>query len=98
MGYREELLSEIAVRQLKLDVLDRAPEDTFTFGTVVVFDAGNGRRTYYAKVNEEAWIKLNGSPTEKPLNIWILLYVENFNGYFEIYELKPQAVPIFASS
>lgn len=99
MTQKQKLQAEIVVLQDKVNILNRAPADTFNFGTVVVFASGQGGRVkwYYVKVAEETWQDMKNN-SEKSLADWILNAHESNIGYFEVYELKPQPAPIYASA
>ncbi|MFY3741602.1 MAG: hypothetical protein HMLIMOIP_002060 [Candidatus Nitrosomirales archaeon] len=94
---RAEIQEQIADLQSKLDIMNRVPSDTFPFGTVVVFSAASGSKWHYLKTGEETWLNLQVN-TAKDLASWILTAVESNVGYFEVYELKVQPTPFFASA
>jgi len=84
----------------QLVILNQAPTDTYSFGTVVVFASGNGGTTkwHYVKVGEEAWKDMTlGLKTEKSLSEWVLYAREANIGYFEVYILTVAAIPIYAA-
>lgn len=98
MSLRTDLISQIADLQAKLAILNGVAEDTFSFGTVMVFAAGLGGATkwYYHKTQEETWVSDLGE--EKDLASWILVARESNIGYFEVYELRVQPTPFYASA
>lgn len=99
MSQRSEIQAEIASLQVQLGILNRVPTDSFNLGTVVVFAAGNSGsvKWYYNKVAEETWAN-SATGVEKDLAGWILETMESNIGYFEVYELKVQPTPFFASA
>jgi hypothetical protein len=97
MGIREDLLAQITDLQGKVAILDSAPEDIYTLNTVVLFDAANGSKWYYRKTDEESWVNVKGGIVRN-LAYWIYLATQSNVGYFEVYVLTPEEVPIFASS
>lgn len=96
MGQRQVLIAQIAALQTRLDILNAVPDDLFSFGTVVVFSAANNVRWYYHKTAEETWTSNTG--VEKDLAAWILTAKESSIGYFEVYELRVQPAPFYASA
>ncbi len=97
MALRDDLEAQIASLEARLAILNGAPEDTYNFGTVVVFSSANSR-WHYVKDNEESWRDMtNGGPT-KPLSEWILEARESPVGYFEVYVLSVANTPIYAAS
>jgi hypothetical protein len=96
VGQRQVLIAKIAELQAKLNILNAVPSDTFNFGTVVVFAAANNVKWYYNKTAEETWADSKG--VEKDLATWILEARESAIGYFEVYELRVQPVPFYASA
>lgn len=96
---KADLQAQIAVLQSRLAVVNRIPDDTFNFGTVTVFASGaQGKiKWYYAKVAEETWKSLQDG-TEKSISQWVSDAVAANIGYFEVYELRAQPLPWFASS
>jgi hypothetical protein len=62
MSLRSEIQAEIAELQRKLAILNGAPSDTFSFGTVVVFATPppNAQKWYYFKTAEETWTNAAG--------------------------------------
>ena len=97
MTLRDELNAEITEAQRKLAILNSAPSDTFNLGTAVVFSAANGFKWYYVKTSEETWLDLR-SGNAKDLASWILEAKDSAIGYFEVYELRPQPAPVYASA
>lgn len=96
MSKRTEIQAQITNLQAQLAVLNSVPEDTFHFGDVAIF-ASNTAKWHYIKVDEEAWRPINGG-AERPLSEWILNNKDANIGYFEVYIMKPQASPIWASA
>lgn len=94
---KAEIQAQITALQVQLGILNSAPSDTFPIGTVVVFSASSGSKWYRVKTAEETWKNLLGA-AEKTLAEWILESMESNIGYFEVYVLKVQETPIFASS
>jgi hypothetical protein len=97
---KSDIQDRIKDLQSRLDILNRVPTDKFSIGTVVVFSSNGGSHWYYLKTGEETWISFNKnlSGVEKDLANWILDGIESNVGYFEVYELKVQPNPFFASS
>lgn len=99
MTIRDEVVAGIAKLQARLAVIDRINEDTFTFGTVVVFSAATGSKWYYIKTGEELWLDMqNDIRGEQQLIEWILGAIDSEIGYFEVYVLDTRATPFFASA
>lgn len=93
---RQEIINQIAALQNKLAVLNSVPEDLFNFGTVVVF-ASPGHKWWRVKTEEETW-KDFSTNEEKSLSEWVLEAKQSNIGYFEVYELKVQPAPFYASA
>ena len=83
--------------QTKLAILNRVPTDSFAFGTVVVFSAATGVRWRFVKTAEETWLNLQVGG-ERTLAEWVLDGEESEVGYFEVYELRVQPTPLYASA
>ncbi len=102
MGRREDIQDHINELQAQLDILNSAPEDTYSFGTVAVFAAATGDKWYYVKIAEESWSKLKRSSASteiaRALSEWILHAVNSNIGYFEVYILTVEETPIYASA
>ena len=101
MTRKQEIQTQIANLQAELTVLNRAPSDTYPFGTVVVFASGTGGATkwYYRKVAEETWESMVSTPVmQSDLASWIAYALESGIGYFEVYVLTVAPSPIFASA
>jgi hypothetical protein len=96
----QEQLNKI---QSKLDILNRVPEDTYPFGTIIRFAAnGNAVKWHIMKIDEESWIKIgpgfNSSTTvAQSTGDWILEAVDSNIGYFEVYVLTVGNAPIYTS-
>lgn len=105
MSEKAQVQTQIAALQAKLVILNRIPEDTFPFGTILRF-AGSNFKWHYMKVEEESWTPLNGGSSTSgsyslgphPIDYWVVSALDSNIGYFEIYVLSPAASPIFASS
>lgn len=96
---KQRLLDQKAEIDQKLSVINRVPEDTFNFGTVLVFSARTGHKWYYVKINEETWQdKQSNDGAVAPLVDWIFDAINSNIGYFEVYVMTPAEIPIFASS
>lgn len=95
---KSELEEEIAALEAQLAILNSVNEDTFNIGTVMVFSMATPvAHWYYAKTAEETWLDVkNGG--EQPLANWILDTVEANVGYFEVYEMRAQPTPFYASA
>lgn len=102
MALRDDLLASQTEITRKLAILNSIGEDTFPFGTVMVFNAATGAKWYYVKIAEERWQKLGTSaiegPHQRPLSEWIFYTEESPIGYFEVYELRVQPAPFYASA
>lgn len=96
MGRKKELEDQIALLQAKLNEFNNTPEDIYPLNTVVVFSFSNQRKIHYSKTAEELWRKL-GTGTTKSLADWIIDTKELDAGYFEVYVLKTEETPIYAS-
>lgn len=95
---KSELEAEIAALEDQLAILSSVGEDTFNIGTIMVFSMANPvAHWYYAKTAEETWLDVK-SGEEQPLANWILDTVYANVGYFEVYELRAQPLPFYASS
>ena len=98
MTIKEDIQTNIAKLQAELALLNSVAEDTFSFGTVVVFSSGS-TKWHYVKVAEEAWKPMGSSSVpERSLAEWVLNAVQANIGYFEVYVLTVAATPFFASS
>lgn len=97
MRLREQVQNKIERLEQQLAILNRIPEDTFTFNTVVKLAYAERAPVFWTKVGEERWIRLSATP--KILDLTTLIYeaIESREGYFEVYILEPQETPIYAS-
>jgi hypothetical protein len=94
---RDDLLSQKAVIERKLAVIDRAGEDTYPVGTVALFSA-SVQKGYYLKSAEETWRDMAGTgPTRQLIQIILEWETTPSVGYFEIYKLLPGASPVYVS-
>lgn len=99
MSLLTDLQAQLALIQAKINILQASPSDTFPLGRIALFASNSGNtRWYYVKVAEESWKDLNNPGITKPLNEWILQARESGVGYFEVYEMRPQASPFYASA
>lgn len=99
MTKRADLQKQIDKAQAQLNTLERVPEDKFPFGTVAVFSTAEGIKWYIVKVAEEAWRNMLTGNSTRTLEDHILEAVENEDTeYFEVYILKAESQPFFASS
>ncbi len=98
MGAKEDIQKEIDRLQRKLNAFDRIGEDIYPLGTVIVFSSSINK-WYYVKEGEESWgsLKNRNSATE-PLSYWIMQAEDTYSGYFEVYVLVAQEVPIYTKS
>jgi hypothetical protein len=97
MSRKTEVQAQIASLQTEYTLLNRVPSDAFSFGTIVVFASATSK-WYYLKVAEETWRSMQGTTQEKDLASWVAFAYESAIGYFEVYELKVQPTPFFASA
>lgn len=97
MSKKSDIENELAKLNKKLQILNSAPNDTYPFGTVVVFSAVE--EWYYVKIGEESWKKLGKSNLNEELSLaeWILNSVEADVGYFEVYVMITDEDPIYSS-
>jgi len=100
MTRKADITAQIASLQSELNTLNRVPDDTFNLGTVLVFSANsNSVHWYIRKTGIEAWTSMNLTPTvTKDLSSHIADALESSIGYFEVYELRVQPTPFFASA
>lgn len=98
MGIIQETQAQIASLQTILNNLLSYPQDTFNIGTVALISSHqNTRKSYYLKIAEESWKRLNSTDHQgKELIYWILKYADETNEYFEVYIMQPGAQPIYA--
>lgn len=97
MTRKSEIQAQIAALQTELAALNRAPSDTFSFGTVVVFSPATGAKWYVVKTADETWKSFQDG-TSKDLASWIAEGLESNVGYFEVYTMAVSGAPIFASA
>ena len=99
MSRKTDITNQIAALQTELAALNRVPDDTFNVGTVLVFaSAGNTRHWYIRKTAVNTWMSLTSVPTSGEMLSFISDALESDTGYFEVYELRPQPAPFFASA
>ncbi len=100
MTRKTDITAQIASLQSELNTLNRVPDDTFNLGTVLVFSANsNTTHWYIRKTGVEAWTSMNISPpVTKDLSSFVADALESNVGYFEVYELRVQPTPFFASA
>ncbi len=96
MGLREDLQAQLAEVQGQLAILDNIPEDTFNFGTVLIYAPATGAKAYYVKTGEEIWTNIKSGLTNDLASI-IFNFKTASIGYFEIYEMRAESAPIYAS-
>ncbi len=94
---KKAIQADIEKLQKRLAVIDRIPEDKYSIGTAVVFAFNTGAKRYYVKTEEEGWATVaSGSKYVNTLEYWILKSIDE-SQYFEIYEMRTQPQPIYAS-
>lgn len=97
MGLKETIQTEILELQDRLAILNGVSEDTFFFGTIMVFQSATGAKWHYVKTAEETWRKMS-SGEQKPLADWILETRESGIGDFEVYQMSVAAIPFYATA
>jgi hypothetical protein len=98
MTLRDDLNAELAEVQRKLAIVNRVPDDTYSFGTIAVFADTHAQKWHYLKTGEESWKNMQNNAATKPLVDWVFESAQSGVGYFEVYILTVAAVPIFTSS
>jgi hypothetical protein len=93
MSTLTDLQAEQAAIQAQINILTAVPEDTFHFGTIVLFAAAHSVKWYIVKVGEELWSKLSSEGGERDLASWFLEAAESHIGYFEAYEMTVAETP-----
>lgn len=100
MSTLTDLQAQLADIQAKIALFSTFPEDTYNFGTLVLFASQNNtKHTYYRKNAEESWKPLKGTDPAQPLAEWLYKFkTEQPDEYFEVYVMSPGNLPIYASA
>lgn len=98
MNRRERLQIQIDELNGQLAFLNRIPEDKFPIGTILVFSASHAEDWYILKTAEGTWKNFTRNTITRSLAEWIEEENNADVEYFEVYELKVQPTPFFASS